>query len=148
MYRIQKKRKGLLFFVILFLCAFSVGLGVGYANIRNRIEEVEPEALREIEDIPRVRIPEEEEPGQAASAPLTEEPEKTEEPVVSISYWVEAVSGKVRVFTVDEAGVKRFSHTLPIEIESLREEDQKLFRTGFSLSSKEELLSFVEDFSS
>ncbi len=141
MYQVQKKKKGFLFYIFLFACAFSVGLGIGYASIRHRTEEKKSEIKT---DIPQIKSEEKEEPGQVVSASL---PEVTQAPEET-GYFVIEQDGRVCVFTTDSAGTRRFSHTLSIQLEALKEEDKKLFQEGIVLQTKEELLSLVEDFSS
>lgn len=147
MYQVQKKRKiGWLFFTM-FLCAFLVGMGIGLAS--KYLKNTPEEKTRDIsQPVPIAQEYEElqEIPDRPASAALSEEPEQVVVP--EITYYVVAQSGKVCVFVIDEKGQWRFSHNLSIELDSLREEDKKLFEEGLTVSSKEELLSLVEDFSS
>ncbi|MBR7164231.1 MAG: hypothetical protein IKD21_04605 [Clostridia bacterium] len=147
MYQIQKKRKSGWVFFILFLCAFVVGLGLGfvgrYMNLRQQKSKSTPHQVSE-------QIQTEGEntdiPDRTASVNIIAEAEPT--PTVQQPYYVVAQSDKVCVFFMDENGNWRFSHNLAIELDALREEDKQLFYEGITLSSKQELSSLVEDFSS
>ncbi len=143
MYQVQKKKSGW-FYVTLFLCAFAVGLGIGYAGIRSSLRKQKtPPAENTVtqdEENPAVA-----EPNRAVSVVPTEE---KEEPAEKITYFVQARSGKVCVFAVDASGTKRFSHNLAITLDALREADRALFDEGIEVASKEELSSLVEDFGS
>ncbi len=139
MYQVTKKRKGILFYLFLFVCAFAVGLGIGYARLKNR-----KPALPLTETPPSARMEQKQEPEQVASAHLPIEAEEPEE----TGYFVVEQDGKVCVFKVDADGLKRFSHFIPVELDALKEGDRALFQEGLPLETKEELLSLVEDFSS
>ncbi len=147
MYQVQKKRKtGWLFFAM-FLCAFLVGMGIGLAGkYLKKTPEEEARDVRQPNPIAQEYAEPNEIPDRPASAALSEEPEQAIVP--EKTYYVVAQAGKVCVFVIDEKGQWRFSHNLSIELDSLREEDKKLFEEGLTVSSREELLSLVEDFSS
>ncbi len=145
MYEVKRKRKkGFVTALLVFLCAFSVGLGIGYGGVKMGIlkgREPQPEPQKTVQ----TPIPD-----RQASAGLAEEAEQTQSPTASPKpgFFIRVEGDKVCVFTLDEEGKKRFSYNLPIELGDLREEDQKLFLEGITIGSKEELLSFIEDFSS
>ena len=142
MYRIQKKkRRGFLFYLILFVSAFSVGLGIGYATIRMNANNLQSELTQQEELFPSATPP----ANQPASLNVTL-PEETPDP--KPMYFVTAQNGAVAVFTFDEQGDMRFSYKLAIDIESLPLIDQKLIEDGIYLYSKQELFELTEDFSS
>lgn len=142
MYRVQKKkRRGFLFYLILFVSAFSVGLGIGYATIRINNEKLKHELKQQEELFPSATPP----ANQPASLNITL-PEETPEP--KPMYFVVAQNNEVAVFTFDEQGDKRFSYKLAIDLEALPLIDQKLFEEGIPLYSKQELFELTEDFSS
>ncbi len=146
MYEVKRKRKrGFAYFLILFLCAFSVGLGIGYGSIRlgymgnhqeEPLEATEPEKTLE--------------PDRQAAAQVAEEPSvaPSPSPAKMPGFLVREEAGRVCVFVLDEEDRPRFSHNLSIELDALREEDRKLFKEGIHISSKEELYALMEDFSS
>ncbi len=146
MYRVQKKRKGFLFFIALFLCAFAIGLGIGYGVIKMntqrivQVPEEEPMTQRQL-------TTDETSPPDVAVALTTTVPAAEPTPGLQ-SYFVAETAGDVCVFTVDENGEKRFSHKLPIILNDLRPEDKRLFEEGFYLENKQALLEMTEDFSS
>ena len=148
MYQVQKKRKSGWFFVVLFLCAFAVGLGIGYAGVRAKLREKNAELPQEIQLSEKNEPMADQEPGQPASAPMAEKQEAEVKNEAEESYFVQEKAGKVCVFRIDSEGVRRFSHYLSIELEALREADKQLFREGIKVSNKEELLSLTEDFGS
>lgn len=141
MYRVQKKKSGW-FYVTLFLCAFAVGLGIGYAGIQMKLRD-EKMISPKTPVIQEEEKPTSDEPNRAVSVVPAEE-----EVAEKITYFIQERSGKVCVFTVDSSGTKRFSHNLAITLDALREEDRALFREGIKISSKAELSSLVEDFGS
>ena len=146
MYQVQKKRKSGWWLLALFLCAFIVGLGIGFAGVALRGQTREPEQLSG--QSAKQVMPKETEPDipdQAASL-IVEPEEKTEPP--EVIYYVTARGNKVSVFTVDGEGRRQFSHNLAIELDALREEDKQLFYEGITVYSKQELSSLIEDFGS
>lgn len=147
MYRVQKKRRGGLFFSLLFLCAFVIGLGIGYGGIKMNLWKNGADAMpgRTQTEPPLYADRETPEPNRAASL-STVVPAETEPP--RQMYFVAAQDGVVCVFTIDENGDKRFSHKIPIELGALRQEDQNLFKEGIYLYSKQEMLELMEDFGS
>ncbi|MGN1059507.1 MAG: BofC C-terminal domain-containing protein [Clostridia bacterium] len=147
MYRVQKKKRGGLFFLVLFLCAFAVGLGIGYGGIKMNLWRQEAEAVPDsVPSVPSAAPgAETAAPGRPASLSVVV-PEETAPP--QPQYFVISKDGAVCVFTLDEKGEQRFSHKLSIELEALRKSDQKLFEEGIYLYSKQELLELTEDFAS
>ncbi len=144
MYRVQRRKKGILFYVVLFVCAFSVGLGIGYGVIKSKKEKEEPFLKQETLEVPPVASSTP--PNHPASLNLVlEEPEATQG---RPQYFVINQKDGVCVFSLDENGKQKFSHKLAIELDSLPEVDQKLFNDGITLYSKQELLELTEDFSS
>jgi len=146
MYRVQKKRRGFLFFIVLFLSAFAIGLGIGYGVIKmntQRLVQVpkQPPTIQRQSTATETRQPD------VAVALTTTVPVTSPTPGHQ-SYFVAETAGDVCVFTVDETGEKRFSHKLPIILNDLRPEDKKLFAEGFYLENKQALLELTEDFSS
>ncbi len=142
MYRVQKKRKGLVFYVILFLCAFSVGLGIGYASIRKKAEQNPSETLENIANQSSVPMAEPEKK-PASLTVVAEDPTPQ-----TAQYFVISQDNNVCVFTLDEEKQQHFSHTLNIELEALPAVDRELFAKGIYLYSKQELLELTEDFAS
>lgn len=140
MYQVQRKRKGFVFFTLIFLGAFAVGLGIGYATIKLHTEPRQPQPAEQIEATPTA-VP----TLRPASVNMLV-PEETK--AQTAQYFVAEQNGTVSVFTLDENGNKKFSHHLPIQVEALREADRKLFKEGIFLYSKQELLELTEDFSS
>ncbi len=145
MYRVQRKKRGWLFYTLLFLAAFAIGLGIGYGVIRMQAARQE-EFFMSIEAQNSAQPPKREDEPNLAAAITTMVPKPTEEP--QTGYFVTEKDGEICVFLVEADGSKRFSHKLPIVLKDLRAEDQKLFREGIYLESKRELLELTEDFSS
>jgi len=145
MYRVQRKRKGWLFYTLLFLAAFAIGLGIGYGVIRMQAARQE-EFFKSLEAQNAMQPQKREDEPNLAAAVTTVVPKATEAP--QTGYFVTEKDGDICVFVVETDGSKRFSHKLPIVVKDLREEDQKLFREGIFLESKRELLELTEDFSS
>lgn len=144
MYRIQKKKKkGFLFYLVLFISAFAVGLGIGYATIKIDAEKQKAELKQQEEILPAA--PTSAPADKPASLNLIV-PEETPEP--EPMYFVVAQNDSVAVFTFDEQGDKRFSYKLAIDLDDLPLIDQKLFSEGIYLYSKQELFELTEDFSS
>ncbi|MBE7036945.1 MAG: hypothetical protein E7403_06605 [Ruminococcaceae bacterium] len=143
MYRIQKKKKGIGFYLILFLSAFVVGLGIGYGTIKMNTGRKENNL-----NPPEIISP------SATAQPPDNQPASlniilpTEAPDPKPQYFVIAQEDTVAVFTFDEEGDKRFSYKLAIDVDALPPVDQKLFSEGIYLYSKQELLELTEDFSS
>ncbi|MBE7021819.1 MAG: hypothetical protein E7414_01205 [Ruminococcaceae bacterium] len=147
MYQVQKKKRRWPLFILLFLCAFAVGMGIGYGGIKmNRERSLNNEPPRPAQT--SSAQPGATEPPELAAALTTVLPAETPVPLVSEHYFVKEEAGEVCVFSVDEIGEKRFSHKLPIALKDLREEDRRLFREGIYLDSKQALLELTEDFSS
>ncbi len=145
MYEVKRKRKkGFVVALFVFLCAFSVGLGIGYGGVKLGYFGKKQEVPRVVPSAVPSPIPD-----RQASANLAEEAEASPSPSPKPQgYFVRVEGNRVCAFTVDEDGEKKFSHNLPIELGALREQDQQMLLEGIMLSSKEELLSLVEDFSS
>lgn len=150
MYRVEKKKRhsGILIF-LLFAFAFAIGLGIGYGGIKLGLwgSEENKESESVIPQKMTSREPEERPvPNQPASATTTlpQDMKKTQEGM----FYVAAEDGVVCVFTLEEDGTRRFSHTLSIPLEALRPEDQKLLKEGIHLHSRQALLEFTEDFCS
>ena len=142
MYRVQKKRKGILFYLLLFLCAFSVGLGIGYAVIQKKAADVKERRMESIQS--EVSSSAEPPEGRPALAEMIVE----EVTPITPGYFVVAQGESVCVFLIEANGNKRFSHKLGIELEALPPVDQQLFQEGIYLYSKEELMALTEDFTS
>ena len=146
MYQVQKKGKSVWFYIFLFVCAFAVGLGIGYTAVRMNFKQQQDEKPGTLTSPVHQKAEENPIPERATAATLVTS-EEILEPTKQ-TYFIVEQSGRVRVFLVDEEGKQKFSHNLSIELGSLRPEDQKLFREGITVYSKEELSSLVEDFSS
>ncbi len=145
MYQVHRKRKSVWFYLLLFVCAFAVGLLVGYVSIRffkqpQNEEVIPPVIMAEAEPSAS--------PHRAASATLITEDLPKENPRSEQQYFIIEEDEVVRVYNVDENGSKRFSHNVSIETDSLRPDDKKLFKDGIYVATREELLSLIEDFSS
>ncbi len=143
MYRVQKKRRGFLYIILLFCFAFLIGAGLGYGGVKMGLFRTQTEAVLEDENPARTREEKEEE-NKAASLNVVL-PQEEENPE---RYFVKEVEGDVCVFRLDEHDEKIFSHKLSVELNSLKEADRALFRAGIEIHSKQELLEFTEDFSS
>lgn len=147
MYQVQRRRRGGGWILLLFVAALLVGIGIGYGAMVSDIgqnQEKEPEKMsRETKTEP---IQTEKEPPEdlQVQANLDETPAKKD----VVSYLVAEEGGDVCVFTIDEAGIRRFSHKIPVELSALKEADRKLFQTGIQVSTEADLLSLMEDFAS
>ena len=64
------------------------------------------------------------------------------------TYTVKTENSKVYLFKTDESGNVLEKQPLPINLNSLLEEDKKLLAEGIKISKKEELASVLEDFGS
>lgn len=145
MYRIQRKRRGFLFYVLIFLGAFAVGLGAGYGSIKVQQSRRSEELNMQEEAVMPYAASDSAADDRPASVVL-ELSEPTPPP--QARYFVAESDGTVCVFTLDSEGVQRFSHKLSIVLEALPAVDQKLFEEGIYLYSEQELLELTEDFSS
>lgn len=145
MYRVQRKRRSWIFYTLLFLAAFAIGLGIGYGVIRLQAARQE-EFFNSIKAQQTAKPPQREDEPNLAAAVTTTVPQATETP--QTGYFVMEKEGDICVFLLEADGSKRFSHKLPIVVKDLRPEDQKLFQEGIFLESKRELLELTEDFSS
>lgn len=148
MYRVQKRKRGGRFFLLLFLCAFSVGLGIGYGGIKMRLQRAEeplPQNTADARPTLSAAPSAEPEAERAASLPITV---SEDEPTEAEHFFVMTQQGSVCVFRVEPSGDKRFSHKLAIEPDSLPAADKKMLEEGVFLDSKADLLAFCEDFSS
>ena len=74
-------------------------------------------------------------------------PKETALPKELFMYLIKFEDGKTKVYNLS-SGEKVFSHSLPIEPNSLRDEDLSMLKEGIYLKTKNELLSFTEDFCS
>lgn len=78
---------------------------------------------------------------EAASEPMPALPSKP-------TYTVKTENAKVYLFKTDESGNILEKQPLPINLNSLLDEDKKLLTQGIKISKKEELASVLEDFGS
>ena len=146
MYKIKQKRTWSFFkFTILFLSLAAVGLGIGYASAKLTGGSHEEEYIQNIIPTapPDSKLPE----SKAASKQTIDEPADTSAPKEGYMYLVRYEDGETKVFNIS-GGKKTLSHTLPIEPASLRQEDLTMLRDGVLLKTRDELLSFTEDFCS
>lgn len=148
MYKIKRKRTWHVFgFILAFFAIAAIGLGIGYAGARlsDRPEHTEyiinsPEPL----PAPTNAAP----PESKAVLNLVEtEAKETTLPKELFMYLIKLEDGKTKVYNLS-SGEKVFSHSLPIEPNSLRNEDLAMLKEGIYLKTKNELLSFTEDFCS
>ncbi|MBE7049016.1 MAG: hypothetical protein E7393_06630 [Ruminococcaceae bacterium] len=147
MYRVQKKKRGGVFFWVTLLCTAAILTGVGFGgfHITDELKNIQgtPSAMPQTESA--MQAGETISPNFPVSLPMVVSEEREES---GLRYLVIEQSGDVCVFILDEEGERRFSHKLAIETEALREADQNLFKEGIVLQSKQELLELMEDFSS
>ncbi|MBE7027793.1 MAG: hypothetical protein E7407_01990 [Ruminococcaceae bacterium] len=146
MYKIKQRKSWSFFkFIVAFLALAAVGLGVGYAGAKLSRRTPEGEYVQNVS--PTIDAEHELTKSKAASKTLVDEPAATPSNEEKFAYLVKYEEGQTRVFDISE-GKKILSHTLPIEPASLRQEDLSMIREGVLLRTKEELLSFTEDFCS
>lgn len=146
MYRIkQKKAWSFLKFTIAFIFLAAFGLIVGYAGAKLSGQASEKE-LVQTPIAPHSQGAELSE-SKAASKSSIDEPVNSAPKKDEYLFLVRYEDGETKVFNISE-DKKTFSHTLPIEPASLRQEDLTMLRAGVFLKTKDELLSFTEDFCS
>ncbi len=146
MYRVQRKRRGGGWVLLLFVAALCVGIGIGYGAMVSDIGQKEEKEPAKMSTADERKTPERETSPEdlPTQAKLGDAPVKKE----IVSYLVAEEGGDVCVFTIDESGIRRFSHKIPVELSALKEADRKLFQTGIQVSTEADLLSLMEDFSS
>jgi len=146
MYKIKQRRPWSFFrFIVAFFALAAVGLGVGYAGGKLSGRTPEGEYVQKI--APTIAPEPELAESKAASKSSVDEPINTPSYEENFTYLVKYEEGETRVFNISE-GKKTFSHTLPIEPASLRQEDLSMLREGVLLRTKDELLSFTVYFCS
>ena len=148
MYRIkQKKPWSALKFIVALLALAIVGLSTGYilAKITEHSQENEYLHNPPTHQTKPTTPPE----NKAVSKQIDDEPKETPEPKAEdkFMYLVILEDKKTNVYTLTE-NKKTFSHSLPIEPNSLRFDDITTLKEGIYLKTQDELLSFTEDFCS
>ena len=148
MYRIKKKKTWTAVgFIMAFLAIASIGLGVGYAGAKLSNQSLEEEQ----ENSSPPPVTENtflNEDSTVASKTLETEVKETTPPKNDEFMYLIALEGnKTNVYTLSD-NKKLFSHSLPVEPNSLRKEDISMLKEGVFLKNKDELLSFIEDFCS
>lgn len=147
MYRIKRKRPWLVLgFILAFLALGAIGIGIGYAGAKlsNKAPETKqltytPEPLATPTVAPQK--------SKAVLNLVETVPKETSLPKELFMYLIKFEDGKTKVYNLS-SGEKVFSHSLPIEPNSLRDEDLSMLKEGIYLKTKNELLSFTEDFCS
>ena len=147
MYQVQRKRRGGGWILFMFVAALAVGIGIGYGAMASDIgqkKEQEPARMNAVEEVKAPKQKENPPEDLQTQAKLGE----TEVKKQIVSYLVAEEDGDVCVFTIDESGIRRFSHKIPVELAGLKDADRKLFQTGIQVSSEADLVSLIEDFAS
>lgn len=157
MFQPRKKHSFLKLTAILIFSA-AAGMFLGYASVRfksfpfyEKLNNPSPKAKEE----EQIQLPSYE----PIYTNLTENneipkedpvPTPTEVPAESTStdYIVRCEADRVYLFKVATDGTITPEYTLPININSLKEEDKKLLYSGINIKSKQELASLLEDFGS
>jgi len=148
MYKIKQKKPWSAFkFIISLLFLAAIGLGIGYAGAKITKHTPDSEYLYSfpISAPEPTSLPE----TKAASSPVTSEPKETTAPKEEekFIYLIILEGKKTNVYSLS-GNQKTYSHSLPIEPNSLLPEDLTLLKEGIYLKTKDELLSFTEDFCS
>lgn len=146
MYQIKPRRTGkMLIITITISCVVAIGAGVGYAGVKLYTAPKQDNYIISYTPIPTLVPPEE--TSAAVLSNIPSEEKNTTKPVY-FKYLVKLDGNKTNVYILSENGDPVLSHTLPIELGSLRKEDVKKLEEGIYLESKQDLLSFTEDFCS
>lgn len=154
MYKIRPKRTmSFLGFLLVFLLLAAVGLGIGYAGAKlkeqaTRQEYFENLPEEETENLEKAQ--KELAESEAASKSGVDDAaggEETHVPAEEFMYYIQLDGTQTKVFSL-QGDEKIFSHTLPVEPASLPDDDLAMLRSGLFLKSRDELLSFTEDFCS
>ena len=148
MYRIkQKKPWSALKFIGIFLALAIIGLSTGYI-LAKMTESSQKNEYLYVTPTPTSK-PIQVQKNKAVSKPLENEPKETPEPKKEeeFMYLVILEDKKTNVYSLS-GDTKTFSHSLPIEPNSLRFDDLTDLKKGIYLKTKDELLSFTEDFCS
>lgn len=146
MYKIKPKRTLSIFGFTLAMIALAViGFGIGYACTKFMGQSQNTELITPVQSqSPQLSSSEE---TKAAFRTSVEAPPKATPLKDEYRYLIRYEEGTTKVYDISE-GKKILSHTLPIEVASLRQDDLTMLRNGVFLRTKDELLSFTEDFCS
>ncbi|MBE7035377.1 MAG: hypothetical protein E7402_04615 [Ruminococcaceae bacterium] len=148
MYQVQRKRHGGLFWLLLFVFAFIVGLVLGYGGIRLNQARTETEPQKNVRAGSEKPSQTEEVPLDRPASVVVKPAEEAEAPPEANGFFVVTQDGSVCVFRLDAEGNREFSHKLPIVLDALRQTDRELFQKGLHLPSRQALLELTEDFAS
>ena len=148
MYRINRKKPwSALKFIAAFLALAIIGLSTGYIIAKISVRSQKNEYLYTLPTSAPQPTPAPK--NKAVLKPIEDIPKETSEPEVEEEYMYLVIleDKKTNVYSLS-GNVKKFSHSLPIEPNALRFDDITALKEGIYLKSKDDLLSFIEDFSS
>ena len=146
MYKIKPRRTlSVLGFTLAMLALAVIGFGIGYACTKYMGQSQNTELSATFPSPSPHQAASEE--SKATFRISAEAPPKATPIADEYQYLIRYEEGTTKVYDISE-GKKILSHTLPIEVASLRQDDLTMLRNGVFLRTKDELLSFTEDFCS
>lgn len=133
-------------FTLLFLAVGMLGMAAGYLSVSmgGSLLRQEPQST----EAPVLPISKTQEGVEDDLHPSPSPSPAPAEQVFTEGYVVQESDGEICVFRTTTSGERVFSQKLKISLSSLRSEDQKRFREGFTVGSKAELAQLIEDFGS